>query len=312
MLAAVQFVNILDFMMVMPLGPDLGKALGISMNHLGWIGGSYTFAAFLSGVIGALYIDRLERKTSLLVHLTGLALATLAGSLATDLPTLIAARVAAGLFGGPATSTMLAIISDVIQPERRGRALGIVMAAFSLASIIGVPIGLELARLGSWKTPFIAVGALALFTAIVGVFFLPNFEQKRRESAAASASLNGTEKLFSDGAVPVSLFLAANVILATFLLIPNLSAFLQFNVGFPRERLGMLYLVGGILSLASTRLGGIWNDRSGSTRPLFTSTAIFIFVLSTGMLVDTPLIPPLPWFGLLMLETPSDGSVSAR
>ncbi len=300
-LAAVQFVNILDFMMVMPLGPDLGKALGISMNHLGWIGGSYTFAAFLSGIIGAFYIDRLERKTSLLVHLTGLALATMAGSLATDLPTLIAARVAAGMFGGPATSTMLAIISDVIQPERRGRALGVVMAAFSLASIIGVPIGLELARMGSWKTPFLAVGALALLTALLGIFLLPNFEQKRRESASASASQGGTEKLFADGAVPISLFLAGNAILATFLLIPNLSAYLQFNVGFPREKLGLLYLVGGILSLVSTRLGGIWNDRSGSSKPLFTATGIFIFVLSTGMLIETPLIPPLPWFALLML-----------
>ena len=45
LVAAVQFVNILDFMMVMPLGPDFAAALGIPTSHIGMIGGSYTLAA---------------------------------------------------------------------------------------------------------------------------------------------------------------------------------------------------------------------------------------------------------------------------
>jgi predicted MFS family arabinose efflux permease len=311
-LAAVQFVSILDFMMVMPMGPDLGRALGISMNELGWIGGSYTFAAFVSGIAGSLYLDRLERRSALIWHLLGLALATAAGALATDFATLVAARVAAGLFGGPATSTLLAILSDVIRPEKRGRALGIVMAAFSVASILGVPVGLELARLGGWKLPFLSVGGAAFVTALASALLLPSVEHHRRAAQAAeAASGDGTEALLSRGAVPISLFLAANAILATFLLVPNLSAFLQFSLGFPRERLGLLYFVGGVLSLISTRFGGIWNDRIGSFKPLATSTTLFIVVLATGMLFDPPLIASLTdggstqtaivaWFGLLM------------
>lgn len=293
-LAGVQFVNILDFMMVMPLGPDLGKALGIPMNHLGWIGGSYTFAAFLAGLLGTLYLDQMERKKALLLHLAGLSLATLAGAAATDMKTLLAARVAAGLFGGPATSSMLAIISDAIEPKKRGRALGLVMAAFSIASIVGVPIGLELARLGTWKTPFIVTGCLALLVAIAGSVLIPHLKRPKPEARTG-------ESLFSHGSIPISIIMATLGILATFLLIPNLSAFLQFNVGFPRERLGLLYLTGGILSLFSTRLGGIWNDKVGSTIPLATSTGIFVLVLATGMLPEAPLIAPVPWFGLLML-----------
>ena len=42
---AVQFVNILDFMMVMPLGPDFAKSLSIPESHLGYIGGAYTASA---------------------------------------------------------------------------------------------------------------------------------------------------------------------------------------------------------------------------------------------------------------------------
>ena len=54
--AAVQFVNILDFMIVMPLGPDFAKALGIPLSHLGYVGGAYTAAACVSGLVGALFL----------------------------------------------------------------------------------------------------------------------------------------------------------------------------------------------------------------------------------------------------------------
>ena len=52
LVGAVQAVNILDFMMVMPLGPDFAQALGIPTAHIGWIGGSYTVAAAFSGILG--------------------------------------------------------------------------------------------------------------------------------------------------------------------------------------------------------------------------------------------------------------------
>ncbi|MFN7684080.1 MAG: MFS transporter [Oligoflexia bacterium] len=308
-LTIVQFVNVLDFMIVMPLGPDLGRALGISMDHLGWIGGSYTFAAFWAGLAGAFYLDKLRRKQALLLHLLGLSVATLATTFATDLWSLLAARVAAGLCGGPATSTMLAILSDVIRPERRGRALGMVMGAFSVASIIGVPIGLELAERGGpdsgWKLPFLVVGVLALLTVLVCAFLLPSFEHHRDHPDGAAGlgagSRTETESLFSNGVVPISLFLAANGILATFLIVPNLSTFMQFNLGFPREKLGMLYFSGGILSLLSTRLGGIWNDRAGSTIPVITSTSLYALLMLGGMIVSPPLLPAAVFFSILML-----------
>jgi hypothetical protein len=45
LIGAVQFVNILDFVMVMPMGPDFAAALHIPSSSLGYIGGAYTAAA---------------------------------------------------------------------------------------------------------------------------------------------------------------------------------------------------------------------------------------------------------------------------
>ncbi len=114
LVGAVQFVNILDFMMVMPMGPDFGRALGISNAKLPMIGGAYTAAAAVSGIICALFLDRFDRRKALAVAMAGLALGTLAGAFAVDLPSLMTARIVAGVFGGPATSVALSIIADVI------------------------------------------------------------------------------------------------------------------------------------------------------------------------------------------------------
>ena len=78
------------------------------------------------------------------------------------------ARVIAGAFGGPATSLSLSIIADVVPPARRGRAMGAVMGAFSIASVLGVPLGLWLARLGGWRMPFLVVAGFGVVVGAVG------------------------------------------------------------------------------------------------------------------------------------------------
>src|SRR5262249_20005718 len=119
------------------------------------------------------FLDRFDRRKALAVALAGLVIATAAGGLAFDLSTLLIARVAAGCFGGPASSLCLAIITDAIPVERRGRAMGAVMSSFSIASVLGVPAGLELARVGGWRMPFFAVAALGLLIVPFAFAFLP-------------------------------------------------------------------------------------------------------------------------------------------
>ncbi len=300
-LSAVQFVNILDFMMVMPLGPDLARSLDIPLDQLGLIGGSYTLSAFVAGVLGSFLLDRFRRKSVLVFALFGLVIGTWAATLATDLQSLIGARILAGFFGGPATSAMLAMVSDLIPPQKRGRALGLVMAAFSVASILGVPIGLELARLGDWSTPFWVVGALGAVVALAATRLLPDYPIPTHDSEGPARA---SQRLFSP-LVLVSFACASLAVLGSFLLIPNLSAFLQFNAGWPREQLGTLYFAGGLLSLLSTRLGGIWNDRVGSLIPTSTATLLTLglvfWAMLTGIPPGHPDLPVLPWFACFML-----------
>ncbi len=301
LIGAVQFVNVLDFMMVMPLGPDLATALGVPASQLGLVGGSYTAAAAVAGIIGAFFLDRFDRRRALAVALAGLVVGTAAGGLATGLGTLIAARVVAGAFGGPATALALAIVSDAVPPERRGRAMGAVMGAFAVASVLGVPAGLELARLGGWRLPFFAVAGLGAAIAVAAIAVLPP-QRGHLEAAAAGEPVARFRDVLRRPIVLLSMAATVSAVVANFALIPNLSAYFQYNRGYPRAELSVLYLVGGTVSFATMRLAGALTDRRGPPVVATFGCLMFIAVLLVGFIHPVSAIPVLAVFVAFMVS----------
>jgi predicted MFS family arabinose efflux permease len=297
LVAAVQFVNILDFVMVMPLGPDFAAALGIPTSRLGLIGGSYTAAAAVSGLAASFFLERFDRRPALGVAMLGLVIGTALGGFATGLHSLMAARVLAGAFGGPATSLSFSIIADVVPAQRRGTAMGVVMGAFSVATVLGVPAGLELARHLGWRAPFFGVAALGALVALSAVFFLPSLP----------GHLSGHEEkvslalLLRQRNARLSWVMTFLVMAAGFIVIPNISAYVQVNLGYPRARLGLLYLYGGAVSFFSTQIAGRLVDRFGSFRVGTAGTALLCFALLGGFVLTPPLFPVPLIFVLFML-----------
>jgi predicted MFS family arabinose efflux permease len=298
LVAAVQFVNILDFLMVMPLGPDFARELGIPSSHLGYIGGSYTAAASVSGIACSFFLDKFDRRSALGVAMLGLALGTAAGGIATGMGWLMAARVLAGAFGGPATSLSFSIIADVVPPERRGKAMGTVMGAFAAASVLGVPAGLELARHWGWRAPFFSVAALGALVTLTAVWLLPPL----RGHLLAHRELPPFRELLRKPLVRISYAMTAVTMMAGFILIPNISAYVQYNLGYPRARLGLLYLSGGAVSLIVTQLSGRLVDRFGSFRVGTAGTLCLIATVQAGFVFEPPLLPIVGLFMAFMFS----------
>ena len=294
LLAAVQFVNILDFMIVMPLGPDFAADLGIPLSHLGTIGGAYTLSAAVSGLAGAFFLDRFDRRPALALSLLGLAIGTVGGAFATGLHTLLLARVVAGAFGGPATSLAMSIVADVIPAERRGRALGSVMIAFSIASVLGVPVALELAQRGSWHTPFVATGVLALVASLGAWLVLPAL--RGHLARHQEPVLEGIRNLLTRPLPLLSYTMTWTTMVAGFVLIPNIAAFVQNNLGYPREQLGLLYGAGGLVSFVTLRAIGGAGYRLGSFRVAVIGAVLGAIVTWVGFVWADPRIPVMAVF----------------
>ena len=303
LLGAVQFINILDFMMVMPLGPDFASALRIPMDHLGIVAGSYTASAAVAGIIGTLFLDRFDRRLALFVAMLGLVTGTLAGGFATGMSSMLATRILAGAFGGPATALSLSILTDKIPPARRGKALGAVMGSFAIASVIGVPAGLALSHLGSWRTPFFAVAGMGLLLVTAVIAMMPPMKG-HLEARGTQQPVRPIGAFLSDPTVLLSLAAMGVTMMGTFALIVNLSAFVQFNLGYPRARLDVLYMVGGAVSFFTMRIAGKMIDRTGSMKVTVAGTILMITVIALVFLPARPWIPAVGMFvGFMMANS---------
>lgn len=293
-------------MMIVPLGPDLVASLGVKNSEAGLVGGTYTFAAAIAGIFGSFFLDRFDRKKALLFSIVGLSVGTLLGGIANSFAFLIATRVVAGLFGGPATSLALSIVSDVVPAERRGKAMGSVMGAFTIASIFGVPLGLELARIGGWRLPFLFLGVAIFASAFFALKWLPSLrEHLSGRPTEFSFKFFNKNVLLALCAVGFSLF-------GSFLIIPNFSAYFQFNLGFQRTQLGALYFVGGVLSFLGMQLAGRSADRFGSFKvSLVSSILIGFFTVFGYFMFPSPLSPWVIFVGYMMFTSARGVSITS-
>ena len=307
LLAAVQFINVLEFMIILPLGPDFAKPLNISPSSLGIIGGSYTAAASISGLLASLIIERFDRRIALGFCMIGLVVATFLCGLVVDLPTLVAARVLAGCFGGPASSLSLAIVADAIPFQRRGKAMGTVLASFSVASVLGIPAGLELARYGGWRAPFFAIAALGIVVAGLAIAKLPplraHLDIASRSGGVQQSGLKAIISMIQRPVVALSLLMMAFVMMGVFFVIPNISAYIQGNLHFPRSQMSLLYLVGGVFSFITMRWVGKLVDRHGSLKIAIFGTVFISAVLVVGFAYEPPTSWVMPIFVLFMASS---------
>jgi predicted MFS family arabinose efflux permease len=256
-LGAVQFTHILDFMIMMPLGAQLMRVFHITPAQFTQLVACYGLAAAISGFIGGFVMDRFDRKRALLILYTGFGLATLACGLAPTHHWLMAARLAAGAFGGLAGSMVNAMVGDIVPPERRGRAMGLVMSSFPVASVLGVPAGLILAAHYSWHAPFYLLAACAAANLVFASFALPHLPtavqdhdpvRQMREILSHRIHL----RAFAVGAV---------VVMAGGLLIPFIAPSFIANVGLDEKlQLPMCYAVGGLATMVSMPIVGWLSD----------------------------------------------------
>lgn len=287
--AIVQFVNIIDFMMVMPLGPDISKDLPITNSDIGLVCGCYTLAVGLSGLLCAKFLDAFDRKNAAIFTIAGLSIATLCAAFAWDLYSLTGARIIAGMFGGPAAAISLSMVSDAVPPERRGKAMAIVMGTFSVSSIAAVPFGLELARMGSWKSPFYAIFGLGIVVTFLITALTPPMKDHLKTRDEKGVSLI---ELVKNKYNSMAFLMMVTAMISSFLIIPNISAFFQENHSYPRELIGVLYMVGGVFSLILIQLGGRSSDKIGPIPTNVIGTILLVIFLYDGFMHQhtTPLI----------------------
>ena len=279
-----------------PIFPELKTALSVDDGSVRQLTVLFTLGYSVSGLLLGMLCDRVGRRRILLPSLLFYGLAS--GLLLLPLDWLgfsgvLALRALAGLATGGITATVIAMTSDAVAYERRGRAMSFVLSGTYVAVIIGVPLSSALARfrlLGVF-------GVLALVTLIAAAAL---FRLAPRDcSAVGRARADGPllrlplEALGCPAALPALLttFLGT---LATFAVITSLAdhAVDRFQASLGQRAL--LFLCLGLGALPGAFLAGLLSDRLGKRR--------MVMVALTGSLLLAPLLLwPSSWSGFVLV-----------
>ena len=300
-LGAINFTTIVDFIIIMPLGPQYMRVFSISPAQFGIIVSSYAVSAGICGIAAGFFLDRFDRKRALLTLYTGFTLGTLFCALAQTYHTLVAARALAGAFGGVTGALILAIVGDVIPEHRRGAAMGLVMSAFSIANICGVPLGLMLASSFNWHVPFFALAGLSVVILVILGRVMPSL----RSHLAHLRQEPPTSRMLAilSGPAHQKAFLFMGMLTFTgFVVFPYLPKYLVANVGLTEKQLPWIYISGGCCTMFSMNWIGRWADRSGKRRvfSLVSMAAVIPILLVTNLPV-VPLVVAVAVSTLLMI-----------
>ncbi|MFN0214217.1 MAG: MFS transporter [Saprospiraceae bacterium] len=276
-LAAVNFTHIMDFMIMMPLGPQLMDLLKINPQQFSLAVSAYGLTAGASSFAAAFFVDRFDRKKVLLFAYLGFLLGTFSCAFAPNYEFLVAARVLAGLFGGMIGAQVLAIVADTFEYERRAAAMGVLMTAFSAASVAGVPTGLWLAAKYSWHVPFLAIGFLGLAVIVLVGYAVPPINKHILENRPAQKPFKVLTDIFQTPNQMRALSLSIVLMMGHFVIIPLIAPSLVGNVGYHQDDIFLIYFVGGILTIFSAPLVGKFADKRGKY-PVFVLFALLSLI----------------------------------
>src|SRR6202789_3373461 len=149
---AAQFMVILDLSIVNVALPSIQLSLGFTAPELQWIVDAYaiTFAGFL--MLGGRAADHFGQRRMFVLALLVFGLASLAGGLAPDRVTLVAARAVQGLGGALMAACSLAVITSSFAPgPQLHRAIGAWAAMNGLGGAAGMLFGGLITQELTWR-----------------------------------------------------------------------------------------------------------------------------------------------------------------
>ncbi|MFB3922794.1 MAG: MFS transporter [Terriglobia bacterium] len=296
------FLGVADNQMIAALLPSLVQSMKISVGAAGLLVTVYSLAAALAAFVSGSLSDHYGRRRFLLAGVLVFAFASWLSSQSQTYEELIFARALTGLAAGTISTCSIAFAGDWFAYAIRGRAIGLISTAYFAAPILGVPLASQIADRYGWRQAFLLFGVLAFVVAVTSLA-LPN---ETLDVHRSSEKLRATVQAFRSFLVRRDTVAAAVI---AFLVSGGLVGFITYigqwlnsHFDIPTRTIGWVFMLGGVVAVATAPLGGTLSDKLGK-RPVSIASNIILAA-------SIALIPFLHW-GLWLLVAFAGTSLGA-
>ena len=250
----------------------LAEDLKIDLGAAGWLAASFAITYAIAAPFMASFVAALDRKRVLVGALFALGLVNIAGAVMPSFETLLMTRVLCGLIAPLVTPIASAVAAGLVEPERRGRALSIVLAGITLAFVLGIPLGSVVGSAFGWRATFAFSGLLALAACVAIALILPSHPSQDR---AGLANL----RIALDWPVLSNLIFNTSAFFATFSIVAYIGPIITRITGLEGAGIGAIQMAIGGGSIVGVYLGGALADSAPKAKTIATGFALNILIL---------------------------------
>jgi len=255
----------------------------------------------LSAAIGAPIVIALtinmDRRKILTWTLIIFILSNFITSISHSFEMVMITRILQGISGGTAIVVAMAVATRLVEREKRGTAIGIILMGLSSSLVLGVPIGTFLSSMIGWKALFAAIGVITLIPLIVVYRRIPSMKEQEPVTLRMQLLILKDKRILL--AVAVTLFYVGGY--ST--LFTYLTPFLQASANLSITEISGILLLAGICSFLGSSLGGIAADKKGPIFTIFSGITLQIMMLMLLAFVTGNLVVMVAVIMIWMIAT---------
>jgi predicted MFS family arabinose efflux permease len=296
------FIGIADNQIIAALLPSLVNSFGITVATAGLLITMYSISAALAAFFSGALSDHFGRRRFLIAGILVFSLASWLTSRSATLPLVLSARALTGLAAGTISTCAIAFAGDWFPYSIRGRAVGLISTAYFAAPVIGVPVAAQIADRYGWRNAFLVVAVGAALVAVLSLL-LP---EDAHNPEPSTAKLRGTVRAFGsilrrrDAVAALAIGFLVSGGLVGF--VAFIGQWLHSHFNIPTRTIGWVFMLSGLVAVASAPLGGSLSDKFGKRT---------ISIASNVLLASAVLAIPFFQWGVGLLIVFSVASLAA-
>ncbi|QDS34195.1 MFS transporter [Brevibacillus brevis] len=231
---------------IISLLSDVASELDISISTVGSLVSAFAISFAIGTPILTAIFSRSLMLTLIGIFITGNILTALSETYVL----LLVSRIVTAVVTGVLIALAMSVASETMPAEKRGQAISIIFAGFTIASVIGVPLGTFIGQWGGWQMAFWFAALLGVISLLASAVTIP------KGLKGSSSSLQKQIGLLTHTRIIIAFFIPALSIAATYTVYTYLTPLLQEVLFVPNQSISLVFLLYGVISIFSTLIGG--------------------------------------------------------
>jgi len=260
--------------MVVGVISDIARSLRVTVATAGYLVTIFAIVYAVSTPLITIFANRFDRYQTLMVLLLIFLVGNTWSGFTTSYGWFLVSRMLTAAVAGAIESLIIVFANDIAPRNKRAMLISWLAAGFSIASVVGVPVGVAISTATSWHVAFHLISILSLLTCVVMAFILP------RDLPKAAGGIKDQLVLLTDKRVYLGAVLILFSAAALYAYYTYIRPLLTTGLGFGTTALNWLLFALGLMSILGNRLSGTVAERDGlTTMPRFYAIDIILLLL---------------------------------